>query len=298
MPATLEKTEAKSAFADLLKGANDAALEDIHAKGALPVEDEAAETQAEEAEADATAETAAIEAPVEETAAPTSGPSLEWLQFAMEQNVPRELVELARDDKQLEEFVLKFGDSLEERTPEVESKASEPFVKLTIPEDEFDATDPIHRGLKEVAEASNKGLSTLVQKVAALEGQLDEYQRTGKRKQLLEEESTFDRVMDGLQIGKPNSPERHETYAIYEALKKTQPHLSTEERMKRAAYAANPNVLTRMARQVQLDALKEQEGETLSGGPAKPAAKKELTPMELARQKIREANRRAREAGI
>jgi hypothetical protein len=301
MPATLEapeqvetpspREEAKAAFEATLAAALTRGSGDVDDS---PAEEEIKPADAPTDEVQVAADTSSPAEPESPKAAP-AGPSRDWVQFAMEENVPPELIGMARDDKQLEEMVLKFGDHAMGVT--AEPAVVEPAIKLPIPEDEFDATDPAHRALKEVVEQSNKTISELKAEFDSLKRQTREAAEAEQTKIRIAESEEFNKVFDELKIGAPFSPERHAAFAVYDTLKKAQPSLTREEAMRRAAYTVQPDLLSKQARDAQLAALKEQSQQTLGGGPAKPAPKTELSPRDKFLTLLKEKNRKALEAG-
>jgi hypothetical protein len=319
MPATLDtpapaettaaapeaKPDAKAEFRAALAAAN-ARGEDRTADKAseeIPGDDDASqatETTAEEQVATVD-ETAPVEtASVEETK--PAGPSREWLQFALEQNVPRELLSLARDDKQVEEYVLAFG--AHEGVEDEPAKAATPALefKLPISDEDFDATDPVHVSLKALAEVQSKAIADLKAEIATIRGATGNLVQERQMKETIAREQDYDTALDALgldALGKSGSDQRKAAWATFVALEKALPNVPRAEVAKRAALSTFPDLVAAKAKTAQLDALKTQQQQTIGGGPAKPAPKHEPTPKEKFHDNLRAAFERAklREAG-
>lgn len=291
MPATIEAPEPAqppelSPFQQALAAANARAEE---------------EPTQEAPEAPHEPEAAAVETSPAPAAAPApTGPSPEWKAIAESRGVPPEMLALARDDNQVQQYIalLEGVVAKEQPQPQPAEERKSPWL---LNEEEFDPTDPTHRQLKAAVEHIDRLEKTLEEKLTKISTATTGLIKQRQAEEQLAKESDYDAGLDALnmpELGASKSLQRRQAYTVFEALLAANPATPRQELAKRAALATFPELVTKQAQQAQLAALKNQESETLGGGPAKPAPKKEPTKQEDFRAFLREKSRKAREAGL
>ncbi len=303
MPATLEmpevetppadKTEEKSAFAATLAAANQ------RASGEEIEGDDDAST-ATEGGTDAEPADPVDAAPVEpsEPAAPaTTGPSTDWIKFAIQRNVPAGLIKMARDDDQLQDFVIEYGDP--DSTDGATAVAAPAAIAFPISEEEFDATDPAHRAMKVMFDTLNTTVKAQQEELAALRGATTNLVQDRQTQAQIAFEREFDSGCDaiGMDLGAPGSPARAAAFPMFDFLVRTNPKMPKAEAARRAVFGTHPDLVTKQATTASLAALNAQQGATVGGGPSKPPALKEPTKDQTFREILAAKSRKAREAG-
>lgn len=289
-----DETTEPASTSELLAQANARWLEN-ELKPTLSGEAEAAETTTEQ------------ETPVEETGAETSGMeqsepttgrkpeglSPQLLRRAYEFDVPQSLIDSARDDAQLAQFIAMVGPPDREEVADPAQGVIDALrAGAPIPDDQFDATDPVHVATRELAAKHDKTLEVLSKLLKSTSGLVQTTQQSAK--QQLEKE--FDAGIDALghadHFGSPYSPQRQEVFATFDALRHAHPDKPVAELVKRAAYAVYTELVTAKATQAQTAALTKQNGQKLGAGPAKAPAPKPTTAREqlLAALKRADAN--------
>lgn len=240
----------------------------------------------------------------DEPAKPTApaGPTREWLEFALQQNVPRELLKHAVSDEQIQAFILDFGDPLvESPAGPTEAQQAAAALKLQIKDEDFDPTDPVHLSLKEIVETQNKALAELRDELKSLRGATGNLVQERTQQELVAKTREFDAVADAFnapELGASMSDQRKASYALFDVLEKTSPNVPRAELMRRAILATHPTIITKQATAAQLAALKTQQEQTIGGGPAKPAPKHTPTSRETFLAFLDEKEKKAREAGL
>ncbi len=233
------------------------------------VEDEKAveETPAEETPVVETVE----ETPVAEKPEPPAGVSPVMRELALNGGIPSSLVDFCYDDTQIQELLDLTRASAESRA-DTENE-EELTAKLMIPDDEFDASDPVHAQQKHLVEVFNKAMKQMREGVdeslASSRNIVADREQDFRNSMFL----AYDKALDTLDqeiIGPPGSDQRRETWSLYSALLAANPEKDHTQLAIQAARATHDRLVTTSAVKAQQENLDKQKTKTLGGG-ASPA---------------------------
>lgn len=234
------------------------------------------------------------------------GLSPQILRLAINAKIPQSLIDSARDDAQLAEFVEKFGglDSEDEEDAAEETLGQQLAKKLfnealDIPEDEYDATDPAHRRIRALAQ-NQRLMAEAVGKTFDATQKVDKSVKNDREAQFHAAlVSDYDGGIDelGYEDTKSSDAERTEAWPLFQQMVAAYPNTPRRVLAQRAFHATHPGRLKGAAERKQLEALKGQEKTKLGGGPAKPAPVKELEGPDAIKADIRKFIARAAKVG-
>ena len=213
---------------------------------------------------------------------PPAGVSPILRELAITNGLPMLMVDFCYDDLQLQ-TLLDWKRTSKEKDREKTEKEDPPTLKLLIPEDEFDAQDPIHAQQKHLVDGINQTLQQFRREIdeSILSGSNLVAERQKEFQAGLKQD--YDSALDGLDreiLGERGSQQREESWPLYLMLLSSQPEKDHQQLAVQAARATHENLVAATAVKAQQKNLDKQKKRTLGGGASPAPIETPTNPMD------------------